>query len=264
MDPAAGTVSVGVDTSHLHLGSYFWWSDLEHLADWKILRNRKKDLLGEPWMGFESIGIHPHYTGDRKTFTIGYDLRVESVNLTCSWLAFVVLSLALGVDPYSGGLLDLKRNMSTNFREITLKSSSSKSVIHVRKQENRVLARVIPELDYSLTRGLAWVGWKIETHGKDVHIVLPGLQILASGFQFLDTRNRHATHRLHIHHDMDAWDSQATARALVWVLYVETYYHLPLLPHSMSNLTSSHIARVLPVVQEILKLGKKFLKSSNW
>ena len=107
MDPAAGTVSVGVDTPHLHLGSYFWRSDLEHLADTKILWNSKKGLLNEPWMELESIGIHPHYTGDRKRFTVGYDLRVESVNLRCSWPAFIVLSLALGVDPYRGGLLDL-------------------------------------------------------------------------------------------------------------------------------------------------------------
>ena len=122
MDPAAGTVSVGVDTPQLNLKRLLRLAS-EHRSDTRYFNNIKKDLLSESWMGFQKFGIHPSYTGTRIRFTVGSDLRVESVGLRCTWTAFVVVSLALGVGPYSGGLLDLKRNIPTKLREIILKFS---------------------------------------------------------------------------------------------------------------------------------------------
>lgn len=259
MDPAAGTVSVGVDTPQLDLSNLLQ-SSLEHqsyetmwvFGIYKLLRDK---LLGESWMELESIGIHPSYTGTRKRFTVGYDLRVESVGLKCTWTAFVVLSLAVGVDPYTGGLLDLKRNISTNFREIILKSSNGKSIINVRKQENRVLACVMRGyVTYSLFTGLAWVGCMIEAHGRDVHLVYLGLPTIGRDLGYLGSPNSHAMHRLHIHHKNDTWPTQVTARALVWVLYAETYYHEP----EPSPMPKSY--RILPVTQEILKIREDILE----
>ena len=254
MDPAAGNVSVGVDTPQLNLSNLLH-SASEHYLGMGFLINIKNDLLSEPWMELESIGIHPSYTGIRKRFTVGYDLRVESVGLKCTWTAFVVLSLAVGVDPYRGGLLDLKRNISTNFREIILKSSDDMPIINVRKQESRVLARVVRgRFTYSLFTGLAWVGGMIEAHGRDVHFVHFGLPTIGRGLDNVGFSNSHTTHRLHIHRKNDTWPTQATARALVWVLYAETYYHEPIRDLMIRS------NRVLPVTQEILRIREDILQ----
>ena len=248
MDPAAGNVSVGVDTPQLDLSSLLQ-SASEHYLGTGFLINRKNDLLNKSWMEFECIGIHPSYTGTRKRFTVAYDLRVESVGLKCAWTAFVVFSLAVGVDPYRGGLLDLKHKISTNLREITLKSSDNISILNVRKQENRVLARIMRQYTtYSLFRGLAWVGCTIEAHGRDLHLVHLGLPTIGN------SSNSHATHRSHIHFKNDTWPTQAMARALVWVLYAETYYHEPM----RSLMITSD--RILPVTQEILEIREDILE----
>ena len=260
MDPAAGTVSVGIDTPWLDL-RHLLHSAPEHRAGTRYFQNTKKDLLSEPWMGLESIGIHPHYDGTRKRFTVSYDLRVESVNLACYWPAFVVLSLALGVDSHRGGLLDLKRNISTNFREIILKSldrdfiSNATSIINARKQGSRVLAHVMPSyVRYSPLTALAWVGWMIETHERVVHVVplrMPQFWQEAGGDRF--TRNRHATHDLLIHPYTQRF--QATERALVWVLYAENYYH-----NYKDDLGIATWGKVLPVTQEILKIREDIVE----
>ena len=251
MDPAAGTVSVGVDTPHLHLASYFCRSDIGALAVRGILRNRKKDLLSEPWMGFESIGIHPHYTGDRKRFTIDYDLRVESVNLTCSWPAFIVLSLALGVDPYRGGLLDLKRDKSTNFREIILKSSDSQPIINVRKLDDRILARVVPQAAYCcLLTGLAWVGSMIEARENGLHVISSGRENVYD----VPRECNDDTRQVYVHSPRD-WSRRATEAALIWVLYSETYRY-----KHMAAGETKFILDVLPVTQKILKIREDIVE----
>ncbi|KAM0800314.1 hypothetical protein BDR22DRAFT_963277 [Usnea florida] len=251
MDPAAGTVTVGVDAPQLEFGnilrSSLWRSNQSFPFGRGFLYNREKDLMIEPWMGFESVGIHPSYTGTRKRFTVGYDLRVESVNLACSWQVLVILSLALGVDPYRGGLLDLKRKLSTNFGEISLKSSDRKSIINVRKLQDRVLAHVVkPSSQYSVCLGMAWDCTMVEACGTDVHVVplsMPRFQRLLHDPEF------HATHRLHLEFHEGPWPT-GMARALVWVIYAETYYHE----------FASLFDRVLPVTQEILKIREDILE----
>ena len=257
MDLAAGTVTVGVDAPQLKLvnilRSSVWRPNGPNEAfptGMGILFKREKHLMVEPWMGFESVGIHPSYTGTRKRFTVGYDLRVESVNLTCSWPVFVVISLALGVDPYRGGLLDLKRKFSTNFGEIILKSSERIPVISVRKLDNRALAHVVkPHPIYSVYLGMAWDCTMIEAHGADVHIVPLGMPIFQRLLNVQEIQSVHATHRLHLEYNKDPWPTEV-ARALVWIIYAETYYHeCPVLLH-----------RVLPVSQEILKVREDILE----
>ena len=246
MDPAAGTVSVGVDAPHLHLGSYFWRSDIGRLATNRTFPHREKDLLSETWMGLESIGIHPHYTGDRKRFTIDIDLRAESVNLACSWPAFIVLSLALGVDPYRGGLLDLKRNKSTDFREIILKSSDDdQSIISVRKLDNLILGRVSPPARFCcLLAGLAWVGSMIDVRENELHVIPSGRE----NYYDIDRERHQGTPQVHLHSLMDV-PRQATEGALVWVLYSETYRH-----RYRAWGSTRFIRGVLPVTQKTLKI----------
>ena len=254
MDLAAGTVTVGVDAPQLELGdilrSSLWRSNESFPFGRGFLYNRGKDMMIEPWMGFESVGIHPSYTGTRKRFTVGYDLRVESVNLACSWQVLVILSLALGVDPYRGGLLDLKRKLSTNFGEIILKSSDRRSIINVRKLEDRVLAHVVkPSSKYSVCLGMAWDCTMVEAHGTDVHVIpldMPRFQRLLNDPEI---RHVHGTHRLHLEFDKNPWPTEM-ARALVWVIYAETYYHE----------SAFLFDRVLPVTQEILKIREDILE----
>ena len=268
MDPAAGTVSVGIDTPRLDLENLLH-SASEHCSGKKYLSNVEKGLLSEPWMGFQKLGIHPSYTGTRMRFTVGSDLRVESVGLRCTWTAFVIISLALGVDPYRGGLFDLKRGISTDFREIILKSSehdfgranfaterrdplsNGRPIINVRKQGSRVLAYITHiYARYSLPTALAWVGWMIEAHGRDVHVVPLSMPFFRQVFDDLDTLNRNATNDLHIHPNINLNNGTwYTERALVWVLYAENYYH-----KSEEFVYPRTFERVLPVTQDILRI----------
>ena len=164
--------------------------------------------------------------------------------MMCSWPAFVVLSLALGVDPYRGGLLDLKRNIYTNFREIRLKSTGSQSIITVRRLENRVFARVMPYAAFCcLLTGLAWVGSMIETHGKVLHVILSGRE----GFDGTYHGGDHAMRQVRMATFGDV-TGQAAEKALAWVLYSEPYHH----KHRVKGYTMS-ILDVLPVTQKILK-----------
>ncbi|KAL9131222.1 MAG: hypothetical protein Q9175_006822 [Cornicularia normoerica] len=151
MDPAAGTVSVGVKTPKIHF-EYLWQSTSSFCPNSRVILNKRNDLLGESWMDFEDSGIHAFYYGSRKRFVVGYDLGIQSVGAECDWSAFVYLSLAFGVDPYN----DLKRNISTSFRDISLTSSGNFSIMHVRKQGDRVIARIIP--DSAIFSELAWPG----------------------------------------------------------------------------------------------------------
>lgn len=56
-------------------------------------------------------------------FLVSSDMRTEAMELRVSWPNFVIIALDLGVDGYSGGLEDLKPNLSTAFHPKALISS---------------------------------------------------------------------------------------------------------------------------------------------
>ena len=74
----------------------------------------------------------------RKRFVVESDLGVQRVGLECDW-KFVRHCLALGVNSYGGGLLELKRKLSTSFKDVKVKFPSVLPIMNVRKRENDVL-----------------------------------------------------------------------------------------------------------------------------
>ena len=254
MDPTAGTVLVGVNTPKIHF-EYLWQSTSSFCLNSRVILNKRNDLLGESWMDFEDSGIYAFYYGSRKKFVVGYDLGVQSVGAECDWSAFVYLSLAFGVDPYNGGLSDLKRNISTSFRDIVLKSSGNFPILHVRKQGDRVIARIIPDSAiFSIRTGLAWSCIMLIVKGWDVHVMSLGKDI---GDEALPNTFDLATSTVHVHSKSQTWPGQAMERALVWVFYAESLYHessrqLPqsLIPKQELDLE----VNVLPVTQKFLNI----------
>ena len=105
-------------------------------------------------------GIFPWFYGSRRRFAVDSDLRVQSVGLECDWNALVRLSMALWVDLYAGGLLDLRRNLSTSFKDFVPKSLGGFPVMNVQKRENRVIASInirgAGVATLSIGTGLAW------------------------------------------------------------------------------------------------------------
>lgn len=91
MDPAAGSVSVGVDTPKLHF-EILWRSLSPAFPSARWVSQCQNGLLGESWMGLS--GIFPWYYESRRRFAVDSDLCVQPVGLECDWNAFVRLSMA--------------------------------------------------------------------------------------------------------------------------------------------------------------------------
>ena len=254
MDPASGLVSVSVDTPRLDF-QCLWQSISPSMPDTRRVPNYQNDLLGESWMGLEGVWINCRFDGARKRFGVDSDLRVQSVGVECDWRTFVRLVLALGVDPYNGGLLDLKRNMSAPFKEFFLKSSGGFPVMSVRKRENRVVASFTSRrVKFSLKTGLAWESGMVVVQDRHIHVMSHEGPLQMPW----------ATQTFHLHSDKGAWPETAMEKALIWVLYAEVLYHessqhppQPLFPNNEENATwfmdDASEAHVLPVTQQILK-----------
>ena len=266
MDPAAGSISVGVDTPKLHF-DILWRSLTPAFPNIRWVSECQNDLLGESWMGLG--GIYPWYYGSRKRFVVESDLRVQSVGLECDWNAFVRLCLALGVDPYAGGLLDLKRNMSTSFKDFVLKSLDGFSVMNVQKRENRVISSINTRgaggAALSIKTGLAWECGMIVVQDRDVHVMIDR-DILREGTMPLNF----AWATYHLHFGKQIWPGQAMEKAITWVLYAESLYHessrnppQPLIPKKDLSLRDSLDVNVLPVTQQMLKSERTRLNSSD-
>ena len=257
MDPAAGSVSVGVDTSKLHF-EILWRSISPLVRNARWVSQCQNDLLGESWMGLD--GIFPWYYGSRRRFVVDSDLRVEPIGMECDWNAFVHLSLALGVDPYDGGLLDLRRNMSTSFRDFVLKSVSGFPVMNVQKRENRVTASIIIRgaggAALSIRTGLAWECGMIVIQASDVHVMMDR-EIQRDGTMPLEFG--WATY--HQHFGKQNSHGQETEKALIWVLYAESLYHessryppQPLIPRKELSFEDPREFNVLRVTQQMLRI----------
>ena len=169
--------------------------------------------------------------------------------------------MAWGVDPYAGGLLGLRRNMSTSFKDSILKSLGGSPVMNMRKRENRIIAsmniRGAGGAALSIRTGLAWKCGMIVIQASDMHVVIDR-KIQRDGAIPLEEFDW-ATY--HLHFGKQILHGPATEKVLIWVLYAESLCHgssqyppQPLIPKKELSFDDSLEINVLPVTQQILSL----------
>ncbi|KAL6719809.1 hypothetical protein ACLMJK_001730 [Lecanora helva] len=252
MDPAAGTVSVRV----CYFGFYF--SELvQSVSTSQPYGNRieyeQLHFLGKSWMLLLKSGVYLATWESREPqkFLVNADMQTPSVELRCDWASFVLLALALDVDPYEGTLLKLMRDTPEGIdRELV--SPAGGNVMTALNSDNVFMARIKEGCrNISPIKALAWISVMVVVNESVVNLIP-----LKKRYIEADLRVR-SNIRIHPAEDERSAirSRQDIVAGLIWTLYSESIYHI----ESHQDLEIIGSEGLLPVSQDLLNLRETML-----
>ena len=255
MDPASGTVSVSIGFFGLKFEDLVQ-SISSHQPYGDYINYKAPRLLGDSWMLLLDSNIYPKILEDKDTepqrFLVYSDLQTQRVGCRCDWAVFVLLALALDVDPYEGGLMDIKRDHTNPF-DLDLTTSSSVIVMTASKREKDIIAEIERGCScISPIKAMAWIS---------VMVVIdhPAINIIPLKLRFAE-KNPLTGNNIRYH---PAEDARLTNRphqdlelTLIWIMYAESVYHTDNIPER--DIIGNE--GVLPVKQDMLKTQEEVLE----
>ena len=253
MDPAAGTVSVSVRI--FEFSSKDLVRSITSLQPYcGYIKYEVPRLRGYSWMLLLDCGVYPTTLESREPqrFLVYSDLQTQDVGCSCGWATFVRLALALGVDPYEGGLADMRRGYPYTF-DRDLKTSSGETVMLASKNEKGIIAKIREGCSsVSPIKSMAWISVMVVVDGSIVNLI--PLKLRFAEKDPLTGKN------IRYHPAEDA--TRANRRelelelALIWIMYAESIYHT----HDEQGREIIGNEGVLPVNQDILKTQEEVLE----